>query len=141
MVNNVVVIVLTNTSIRVSWDRLQISDITYLILYSQTRKQETESTRVVPSNERSMEIKGLITGAEYKFQVVAQADVDGEIIVGKRSLLTGMSLLDVLLATHPPSTTSTGIFNGEKLKLCIIYELLYINDLVILPTAYIYKIS
>ena len=122
MVKNVVVIVLTNTSISVSWDRLQISDITYLILYGQTGKQETESTRVVPSTERSVDINGLITGAEYKFQVVAQAVVDGEIIVGKRSLLTGMSLLDVLLSTHPPSSTSTGIFNGKKLKLYIIYE-------------------
>ncbi len=110
MVNNVVVRVLTDTSVRVSWDRLLISEITqYKIFFSPTgnrnRKPQTaETAMTVDSTESSVDITGLTTGAEHQFQVVAQALVEGEISIGQRSSLTNMSILDVVVATFPCSS-------------------------------------
>ena len=44
-----------------------------------------------------MVITGLITGVVYRFQVMAQALVEGMIVLGERSLLT-----DILLPTASP---------------------------------------
>ena len=104
MVNNVVVRVLTNTSVRVSWDRLLISEITqYKIFFNPTgnrnsKRQTAETAMIVDSTESSVDITGLTTGVEYQFQVVAQALVEGEIIMGQRSSLTYISILDVVVA-------------------------------------------
>ena len=110
MVNNVVVRVLTDTSISISWNRLLISEITqYKIVFSLTGKrnrnrQTADTAMTVNSTESSVDTTGLITGAEYQFQVVAQALVEGEIIMGQRSSLTNMSILDVIDATCPCSS-------------------------------------
>lgn len=111
IVNDVVVTVLTDTSVSVSWKRLPLSEIIYyIVLYSptgKTMKQSKEAIIVVKSTESSVDISGLISSAEYQFQVVAQAVVNGENIVGQRSLLN----------TLPPSTTCTCISLGERLNM------------------------
>ena len=120
MVNNVVVRVLTDISVRVSWDRLLlISEITqYKIFFSPTgnrnrKRQTAETAMTVDSTKSSVDITGLTTGAEYQFQVVAQALVDGEIIMGQRSSLTNMSKLVVVVTTFPcsskPASTGEGL--------------------------------
>ena len=106
MVNKVAVIILTNTSVRVSWGRLLISEISqYLVSYQLTGNQKrlvTNSIVVVPSIESSVDIVGLITGAEYQFLVAAQAVVEGEIIVGCMSSHTVASL------PHSTQTATVG---------------------------------
>ena len=112
MVSDVVVTVLTATSVNISWDPLPLPEITqYTVYYSQTGNREgqmNESNIVVSSFENSVVITGLITGVVYRFQVMAQALVDGMIVLGERSLLTDMSLLDIDITEFPPSSTSLG---------------------------------
>ena len=116
MVNLVLVRVLTNTSVRVTWDRILISEITqYLISYQLTGNQKRQATSgfiVVPSTESSVDIAGLITGAEYQFQVTAQAEVGGEIIMGQRSSLTIMSIQHVTDASYTRSSKLTLLGEG-----------------------------
>ena len=85
MVTNVEVEVTSASSVRVSWDILDIPEIVnYRVYYSRTG-QEGENTTTVPSSADSVEISGLLTGEEYQFQVVAVADLDGNLTVGQRS--------------------------------------------------------
>ena len=112
MVSNVAVTILTVTSVIVIWDLLPLPEITqYIAYYSQTgnrERQTMEPSVVVPSSQSYVIITELITGEEYQFRVVAQALVDSKIILGERSLLTNMSLLDIDVTKFPPSTTSSG---------------------------------
>ena len=89
MVSNVAVTVQTATSVRVSWDPLPLTVVDqYIIFYSQTgnrKRQTTESSVVVSNTITAVVISGLVTGADYQFQVVAQAMVDGMTIDGMRS--------------------------------------------------------
>ena len=124
MVSNVAVTVLTATSVSVSWDPLPLEVVTqYIVYYSQTGNREgqaTESSIIVSSSESSVVITELITGEEYQFQMVAQAMVDSEIILGERSLLTDMLLLDTDITKCPPSIS----LSGESLSMfmnCYIY--------------------
>ena len=66
----------------------------------------------VDSTESSVAITGLTTGAEYQFQVVAQALVAGEIIMGQRSSQAYMSILDVVVATFPSSSEAASLSEG-----------------------------
>ena len=124
MVNKVVVIILTNTSVRVSWERLLISEITqYLVSYQLMENQKRQATNgvvVVPSTESSVEIAGLITGAEYLFQMAAQAEVEGEIIVGHMSELTVATLTNFTRpVTVAPLTKPNSIGEGLNMLYCV----------------------
>ena len=92
--------VVSATSIQVSWDRLDIPEITrYIVYYSQTGNSEMVTT--VSGSENSVTIDNLLTDMEYQFQVVAVAELDGEsdAIMGERSNLS------VSRPTPPPPTT------------------------------------
>ena len=87
-VQNVLVDVLTLTSIRVSWDRLDIPEITqYLVYYTQTAKmkRQVESLVQVPATASFVIINNLATDRQYLFAVQAQVFLDGTIVVGARS--------------------------------------------------------
>ena len=87
-VQNVLVDVLTLTSIRVSWDRLDIPEITqYLVYYTQTakKKRQVESLVQVPATASFVIINNLATDRQYLFAVQAQVILDGTIVVGLRS--------------------------------------------------------
>ena len=127
MVNNVAVIILTHISVRVSWDRLLISEITqYLVSYQLTGNRmrlATNSTILVPSTESSVDIVGLIIGAEYQFVVAAQAEVEGEIIVGHMSMRTVVTLSHstqpVLVVPRPRSTKPNSLGEGLNMLYCV----------------------
>ena len=83
---NITVVKLSATSLRVSWDRLDIPEITgYLIYYTQTEMLASEESLMVSSSEHFANIEDLMTDVEYQFQVVAVAELDGDIIMGERS--------------------------------------------------------
>ena len=73
--------------VRVSWDRLDIPEITsYVVYYSRQSAIEESLSVNVSSSEKSVIIDDLMTGVEYQFQVVAEAQlINGEILVGERS--------------------------------------------------------
>ena len=90
--------VVSAISILVSWDRLDIPEITrYIVYYSQTGNSEMVIT--VSGSENSVTIDNLLTNEVYQFQVVALAELDGEIIEGERSNVSASR------PTAPPATT------------------------------------
>ena len=90
MVRDVSLIILSDTSVRVSWTRVRPSRSTdytldsYIIYYTQkgTRKQESVT---VSSGNDNLVIQDLTSMAEYNFQVATIINVDGELIQGLRS--------------------------------------------------------
>ena len=85
-VENVVIEVLTDITVRVSWDR--VGDITdYVVYYRQTnniQRPDQEMSKVVSSSEKSVIIDGLVSGATYVFQVVARVTVGDKSVSGNR---------------------------------------------------------
>ena len=103
MVMNVEVEVISAGSVRVSWDSLDIPEITcYIVYYSQTGN--TQSVNVTTSTN-SVVIDGLMSNVEYQFQVAAIAELDGERFIGERSILNSMSI--ATLTTIPTAERST----------------------------------
>ena len=94
----IMVEVVSATSIQVSWDRLDIPEISgYIVYYSQTGNSEMATT--VPSSKNSVTIDGLLTDVEYQFQVVAVAELDGDVVMGER--------LNMSIARPTPSPPTT----------------------------------
>ena len=90
--------VVSAISIQVTWDQLEISEITrYIVYYSQTGNREMITT--VPSSENSVIIENLLTDVEYQFQVVAVAELDGDVVMGERSNMS------IARPTPPPANT------------------------------------
>ena len=90
--------VLSATSIQVSWDRLDIPEITgYIVYYSRTGNSEMETT--VPGSRNSVTIENLLTDVVYQFQVVPVAELDGEVVMGERSIMS------IAHPTAPPANT------------------------------------
>ena len=84
MVINVEVEVVSAGLVRVSWNALDIPEITgYIVYYSQTGN--TQSVNVT-SSANSVLIDGLINNVEYQFQVAAIAELNGDVAIGERSL-------------------------------------------------------
>ena len=89
---------LSATSIQVTWDQLDIPEITgYIVYYSQTGNSEMITT--VSGSENSVIIDNLLTNVEYQFQVVAVAELDGDVVMGGRSKVT------IARLTAPPANT------------------------------------
>ena len=109
LVLNVEVEVVSDTSVRVSWDSVDIPEITgYTVYYSQTgnRKRQSEEFVTVPNSDNSVVIEGLLNNVEYQFQVVAIAELDGDVIIGQRSLRHGIVVALPTTATSLPITTA-----------------------------------
>ena len=84
--------ILTDTSVRVSWERiLNIPEIThYTVFYSRagSRKRQAagEESRNVPSSNSSVDFEGLCGGTRsYEFVVVAVATINNVEVTGERS--------------------------------------------------------
>ena len=90
--------VVSVTSIQVSWDGLEIPELTgYIVYYSQAGNSEMNTT--ISCSENSVTLNNLLTNEVYQFQVVAVAELDGETIMGERSNVS------VARPTSPPPTT------------------------------------
>ena len=95
MVMNAEVEITSTTSVRVSWDRLDIPEITgYIVYYSQRQRDITEH---IFSHENSVIIDNLLSDVEYHFEVVAVAELDGDVVTGDSERVT------ILI----PATTTT----------------------------------
>ena len=105
MVINIMVMATSATSVRVSWDRLDIPEITgYIVYYSQTMNSEMvtiETSVRVQSSQNSVIIYNLLTDVEYQFQMVALAELEGEMATGQRS--------SRIMTTLPPITSAPSI--------------------------------
>ena len=87
------------TSVRVSWDGVNITEITsYIVYYSVVDGNGRQKT--VPQNQTSVVIDNLMIDEQYHFQVVAIVEERGKLIMGQRSME---------ITLMPIETTSSGI--------------------------------
>ena len=88
----VVIEVVSASSVRVSWEGVDIPEITgYTVYYSQTGNRNRQSEELfvtVPSSVNSVVIGDLVSNVEYQFQVAAIAELDGVVFTGTRSIVT-----------------------------------------------------
>ena len=109
---NVAVARLSDTSVRVTWDRItDIPGITEYIVYyatSSRKRQSNEQSVTVPGTASSADITNLLSTVEYQYQVVAVAFLGGKRLVGERSpVVTDNSRL-------PPETDNGGDGNDSS---------------------------
>ena len=71
---------------RVSWDRLDIPEITgYIVYYSQTGNSEKVTITNASSSTSFVVVTDLTSDVEYQFEVVAVAELDGDTVMGERT--------------------------------------------------------
>ena len=100
VVMNVRVEELTSTSVRVSWDRIDIMEITnYTVYYSATGNEQSVT---VPSSQNSVVVDDLLSDVDYQFQVAAVALLYGDVrVMGQRSELPlRKSLSGIIIITQ-----------------------------------------
>ena len=91
--------ILSATSVRVSWDRLDIPEITgYIVYYRQIGNSELEVSIAelsvnISSSDTSVTIDNLISDMQYQFEVVAVAELNGDVVIGQRSPTSSTILL------------------------------------------------
>ncbi len=85
-------------SVKASWDNIDIPEITgYTVYYRQTESEESDNSADVSDSVNSILIENLMINVEYQFQVVAMAELNGEVVVGERSTLDALSILTVTI--------------------------------------------
>ena len=111
MVAGVQLETIDQTSVRVSWDRIPLDEITnYTVYYRPVGSQACEMAVVVPGSQVSVEIRNLQAGMRYQFQVEATALLEG----GRR--LTGQRSPVVRQDTTNPTPTEGNNKSDIQLK-------------------------
>ena len=84
VVMNVMVEMLSNTSVNVSWESIDTSELTisYRVYYNQSGNMDA----FVNVSRNSIVIDNLTSIVEYMFYVVVIAEVDGQTFTGQRSM-------------------------------------------------------
>ena len=93
---------LTATSLRVSWDRLDVPDVAgYIVYYNYVDSEMTtnEQSVNISSQDISVIISNLISDVQYHFEVAAVADVAGDVVIGQRSPTSSALVLPSSLIT------------------------------------------
>ena len=104
VVMNVEVEITSATSVRVSWDRLDIPEITgYIVYYSQ---RQTDITEHLFSHENSVIIDNILSDVEYHFEVVAVAELDGDVVTGDSETVTVLIPATTISPTDSVSNVS-----------------------------------
>ena len=82
---NVMVEMLSNTSVNVSWESIDTSELTisYRVYYY---NQPGNTDAFVNASRNSIVIDNLTSNVEYLFYVVVFAEVDGQTLTGQRSM-------------------------------------------------------
>ena len=100
---NVMVEMLSNTSVNVSWESIDTSEptISYRVYYN----QPGNTVAFVNSSSNSIVIDNLTSNVEHSFYVVVIAEVDGQTFTGRRSM-TVMIVAVSTEGTYVIKTTS-----------------------------------
>ena len=108
--------VLSATTVNVSWDRLDIPEITgYIVYYSQTMNSEMVPIQHfinVFSSTNFVLLTDLTSDIEYQFDVVAVAELDGDTVMGSRSDNFTERLTPTSLPTIATQSNITPIIGG-----------------------------
>ena len=121
VVSKVLVQQLSPTSVRVTWQAIDVPELTgYTVYYSSVsgRKRQADEVAVeVPSTQSSIDITDLTSGVQYQFQVVAMAVLDGVTFVGMRSLVHDQSMLVITTPTVPAFSSTVPTFSSTEMRL------------------------
>ena len=115
MVTDVLVASVNATSVIVSWDRIDIMEITsYTVYYSAIGSMNDELNVTVPSSQNSVVIGNLQSGVEYRFVVDAVAMLSrvGN-IRGQRSAVTRISHPNASMYNLVTSEQAIGIIKAN----------------------------
>ena len=86
---NIVVLVLSDTSVQVFWDRFDAPEVTrYIVYYSQAGNSEMvtiEQAVNISSPKPPVTIDNLINSMLYQFEVMTVAELNGDVVMGQRS--------------------------------------------------------
>ena len=95
---NIMVEMLSNTSVNVSWESIDTSDpiISYRVYYNQPGNMDA----FVNAFSNSIIIDNLICNVEYLFYVVVIAEVDGQTFTGQRSMTVGAISTECTYVTY-----------------------------------------
>ena len=94
------------TSVNVSWESLDTSLITgYIVYYSPTERDGEEQLFTVPNSQNSVIINDLMSGVEYQFQVVAVAELDGDVVTGERLAISKLRVFPTPAVSTPPQSS------------------------------------
>ena len=122
---NVMVEMLSNTSVIVSWESIDTSEptISYRVYYYYNQSGDMDA--FVNASSNSIVIDNLTSIVEYLFYVVVIAEVDGQILIGRRSMtlmIVAVSTTECMLCYHDwliitifnlaPGSTTVGIIVG-----------------------------
>ena len=103
VVMNVEAEISSATSVRVSWDRFDIPEITgYIVYYSQRQRD----IKHIFSLENSVIIDNLLSDVEYQFEVVAVAELDGDVVTGDSETVTVLIPATTITPTDSVSNVS-----------------------------------
>ena len=99
VVMNVMVEMLSNTSVNVSWESIDTSEptISYIVHYNQFGNTNV----FIYSPNNSIVIDDLISNVEYSFYVVAIAEVDERTFTGQKSMT--VTIRSTSTPSVPPS--------------------------------------
>ena len=132
---------LSASSVQVSWEPfITEANVTgYTVIYSRvsgsSKRQDGEIRSVFPATTNSGVIDGLEPEGTYAFvfQVLASAVVEGEEVVGDRSLLTEDSLvLTQGLLLLPPSSSSSSFSSFSSFFVIVLHLFIFLLSLLLL---------
>ena len=91
--NNVEVEIVSDTSVMVSWDPINLQVTGYIVYYRNLRNASTEAAIRVPNSVNSTVVENLVNNKIYIFQVAAFLEYDGIELLGQNSSITDTSIL------------------------------------------------
>ena len=127
MVVNIEVMVVSDSSVRVSWETPDINNITgytvigytvfYSLVYKKMENQSAENGIVIYGNSvNSINIDHLKNNRKYQFQVAVIAEIGEVFVTGERSQATSLNIvtLDQTLSTVDVAATSLNIVTLDQ---------------------------
>ena len=101
----------------------------YIVYYSQRQRDITENN--IFSHENSVIIDNLLTDVEYQFEVVAVAELDGDVVTGDSEIVTVLIPATTTTTTDSVSNVSD-IVGGVVAFICILAALVVVSVIVVL---------
>ena len=139
MVTGIRLETIDETSVRISWNRIPLDEITnYTVYYrpvGSRKRQAGEMTVVVPSSRDYVEIQNLETETRYQFQVEATALLeDGTRLTGQRSPVVRQD------TTNPTPTEGNNIQRTlhTAISTCLFYIFSGVQYLLMTPFQFLF---
>ena len=114
VVQNILAVVESLSSVRVSWNKTGFTEVTeFIVYYQQTcRLSPTEMMTSVLFSQNSVIVDNLIEDSQYIFEVAARVIEDGKELIGDRGTSKSVQLSSLLYSTASFKLDSTSCNTG-----------------------------